>query len=79
MALQEEYTGEGRSRQLHEQWEECSRCGFTYPLSQLRKQQGDGGMVTVCTVIPCYDEQSHGDYEAAMRKPVEPPLKFVDG
>ena len=79
MALQEPYTSDGGSPRTGEQQEECARCGFTYPLSQLRKQQGDSGMITVCTVIPCYDEASHGDYEASMRKPVEPPLKFVDG
>src|SRR3990167_8329186 len=28
-----------RSKRYREQWEECSRCGFTYPLSQLRRQQ----------------------------------------
>jgi len=52
-----------------EQWETCSRCGFVYPLSQL---------VTVCTVIPCYDELSSGDYRREVDLPVEPPLDIVE-
>ena len=61
-----------------EQWDECSRCGFTYPFSQLVRQPGDGGNVIVCTVT-CLDEPSAGDYRTATELPTEAPLKFIEG
>ena len=74
----EDQTGKSGKRSS-EQWEECSRCGFNYPLSQLVRQRGDGGNVIVCTVISCADESSAGDYRTARELPTEAPLKFVDG
>lgn len=71
-----EPTGKSGKR-YHEQWMECSRCGFFYPFSQLRMQTGDGGNVVVCS-ISCFDEPSRGDYEANMEKPTEKPLTFVE-
>ena len=65
-----------RSKRYREQWEECSRCGFTYPLSQLRLQQGDGGSVVVC-VSHCLDEPSREDLRPN-EYPTEAPLSFVD-
>jgi len=67
-------TGKSGKR-YSEQWEECSRCGFTYPFSQLRVQSGDGGASIVC--IPhCYDEPSRGDLTPP-EMPTEQPLSFV--
>lgn len=66
------YSGKRKS----EQWDECSRCGFIYPLSQLRRQTGDGGSIIVCTAIPCYDEPSRGDL-IPIELPSEPPLDIV--
>ena len=59
-----------------EQWEECQRCGFIYPLSELRIQRGDGGGVIVC-LRTCYDEPSREDMRPD-KLPQEEPLLFVD-
>lgn len=66
------------SRKFSEQWDTCSRCGFVYPLSKLRRQVGDGGAIIVCTVVPCYDEPSRNDL-LPMELPSEEPLDFVPG
>lgn len=70
------YTSRSR-RQIGEQWDKCSRCGFAYPFSQLRRQSGDGGTVLIC-IEHCYDEPSYGDYRSTSDLPTEQPLKFVD-
>ncbi|OGG66040.1 hypothetical protein A2Z56_00135 [Candidatus Kaiserbacteria bacterium RIFCSPHIGHO2_12_45_16] len=74
----DEVQGGKSGKRYSEQWETCARCGFNYPQSQLIRQRGDGGMVTVCTVIPCYDEPSSGDYRRETDLPVEPPLNIVE-
>lgn len=58
------------------QWETCSRCGFTYPIAEIRLQAGDGGNVKVCTVS-CWDEPSIQDLRPD-ELPKEKPLIFVD-
>lgn len=41
-------------------WFECSKCGFDYPIDQVVRQNGQ----LRCTVIPCRDAPSRGDYLA---------------
>src|SRR3990167_10871048 len=64
-------------RKSVEQWQTCDRCGFNYPLSKLRLQQGDSGQLVVCIVLPCYDEPSRDDMRPD-EYPQEAPLSFVD-
>jgi hypothetical protein len=47
---------EGRF-QAGEKWVLCDRCGFYYPASSMRKQQG----LNVCTHTPCLDEENPRD------------------
>lgn len=35
----------------HEQWQECDRCGFMYPMSRMSKQKG----LLLCIAL-CYDD-----------------------
>lgn len=63
-------------KQVGEQWDECSQCGFIYPFSQLVRQTGDRGGQIVCTVS-CLDEPSSGDYRQN-ELPTEKPLELVD-
>lgn len=58
------------------QWETCARCGFFYPISEMRLQPGDGGNVKVC-VEYCYDQPSIEDLKP-MELPKEAPYLFVD-
>lgn len=73
MSVEQDTGKSGKSR--NEQWDECSRCGFVFPLSELVIQQGDRGGMIVC--IYDFDEPASGDYKQR-DLPVEPPLKFIE-
>lgn len=68
-------TGKSGKR-YSETWDECSRCGFIYPISELVYQQGDRGGQIVC-IKTCLDEPSSGDYKQN-ELPTEPPIPFVE-
>lgn len=68
--------GDSNKPMLGEQWQTCGRCGFDYPLSQLRIQPGFGGGFVVC-IVHCYDDPSVEDLRPD-ELPTEEPLKFVD-
>ena len=59
----------------NQQWETCTRCGFTYPISEMRLQTGDGGAALVCQKL-CFDEPSLNDLRPE-ELPKEKPLVFV--
>jgi len=55
-----------RATRRGEQWKECDRCGFDYPLSKLTSQDG----LTVC-INNCVFEKGAEYYRRLLRVPLE--------
>lgn len=55
-------------------WKTCDRCGFDYPMHQIRKQRG----LFVCTVIPCVDDLSYEQASRRISEKLNPPGEGED-
>lgn len=69
------HTGSAAHGRRSTQWETCDRCGFIYPIAEMRIQPGEGGGAKVC-VAYCLDQPSYGDLNR-VPLPEEKPYQFV--